>query len=1094
MLSLSDLRAATAARQTHTPPSTLALHIFTVASVYFIAGTLATLLAIAPSYVCPIWPSAGIALAAILIFGNRLWPGIFIGAVLINFYIAISVSSALSALVLALTIAAGATLQAVIGAYLVRRFAQFPNQLSSIKEVLSFYLFAALISPVISASIGVFTLFSTGHIQSSSLLLNWASWWLGDSIGILVFTPIILLWMLSVSRHGKKRRLSITLPILLVFLLTVIAFIYAAEKEKQQLTMAFSHETVRFNRALEKSIQKHVQPLQTLALLYSSSENMTRDQFSVFAKIASQPLNGVNALAWAPHIVASARPTFEAELSRTNAPALQISERNQQDQLHPAAIRREYVPISYNWSRQAQGFALGFDTYSVASNRLAIDRARDTASLAISSIKPVTTAGQPMLLAFMPVYGQGLARYNLAYRRSHVIGYMTASLNLTEIVATALNKIKSEGLSYRLTDVTDIQAQQLLLSNALSGFADDTNHASGLAGRGANLSNTTFITIGGRLWQFELWPTPAYIGLHRSHGEWLVLLVGLMLTGLTGIFVMVLSGRSSQLAKLDEQHTALIATLEANRNSLEQTVSSRTQELKSAMYKLRLSEERYQLAMDAVNDGLFDWDVNSNQVYVNDNYLSMLGYGADELGDDANSCWQDLLHPLEHEAIMASTQQSLKHEPMGEFEFRMRCRDGSYKWIMSRRKVVERDDQAMATRVVGTHTDITLRKHIELELLHNEADLQTIFAQSPDGIVVFDHAHLLSDVNQLFCQMIGFDKQQLLGISELELNALIQRLCNDAIVGAAGRSHRQQQINIFATKTYDHSLSDKREGHNSIELLSPSYRILQHRLTTLNQQRISNIVHFRDITGEAMVDRMKSEFLMTAAHELRTPMTIIRGYVELLKQRSYDQATQATMLDSIHEQSLSIVGLLDELLDLARIESRAGKAFNLEMAPLASTIESLAKSFIVFGDTRQVILKPIPALPELLIDQEKIRQAIKNCLSNAFKYSTAPAEVSLEVAIVNRHDYAEVAIMISDHGIGMTAQQLSHIFEKFYRADTSGRVAGTGLGMTLVKEIIEHHGGRVQVVSQMRSAGRNESHGTVVTLWLPIASTKPLAA
>lgn len=861
MRSLSDPPVAAALRNI-AQSSRLALQISAVAIAYFIVGKLATLLAIAPSYVSPIWPSAAIALAAVLLFGKRLWLGVFIGAFLINFSIATSVSSALPALLLALSVGTAASLQALAGAYLVRRFAQFPNQLSTAKEVLLFYVFAAVISPVVGSSISVVSLLAIGLIPASSVVLNWCSWYLGDSLGILVLTPIILVWTLSISRHGKKRRLSITLPILLIFLLTIVAFIYATEQQPPQF--------------LQQTAQS-------------------------------------------------------------------------------------------------------------GTGMLGVEQADD-----------------------------------------HRLG-------------------------------------------AQSAFSSTTSNGAGQ-------------------WSFTRRPLAAsinqsYPDIQHSNGQWLILLAGLILTGLTGILVMALSGRGSELAQLAEEHAQLIADLKASRDNLEDIVVARTQELKSALQSLSLSDERYELAMDAVNDGLFDWDIKSNQVYVNDNYLSMLGYAPDELDYDANSCWIDLLHPSEQATVLDGMQQSFQHEMMGEFEFRMRCRDGSYKWIMSRRKVVERNSEAIATRVVGTHTDITLRKHIELQLLQNEADLQTIFAQSPDGIVIFDHRHLISDVNQLFCQMTGFEKAQLIGATEAEFNDMMHSLGDAALVETL--SQPRPPLNIFRAEATPISQSGQREERNSIEVLRPSFRILQHTVTALNQLRISSIVYFRDITGEAMVDRMKSEFLMTAAHELRTPMTIIRGYVELLQQRSYDLATQSAVLDSIDEQSQSIVGLLDELLDLARIESQAGKAFNLVMAPLATTITSLANSLIVFGDTRQLQIKPIPALPLLLIDPEKISQALKNCLSNAFKYSTAPAEVSLEVAMVSHHDHAEVAITISDHGIGMTPEQLSHIFEKFYRADTSGKVAGTGLGLTLVKEIMEHHGGRVEVVSQIQT--QDEAHGTVVTLWLPVA-------
>jgi signal transduction histidine kinase len=221
---------------------------------------------------------------------------------------------------------------------------------------------------------------------------------------------------------------------------------------------------------------------------------------------------------------------------------------------------------------------------------------------------------------------------------------------------------------------------------------------------------------------------------------------------------------------------------------------------------------------------------------------------------------------------------------------------------------------------------------------------------------------------------------------------------------------------------------------------------------------------------------MKSEFITTAAHELRTPMSTVLGYSELLQTRNLSEAQQKEMVEAIYRQAQSIVYLLEELLDVALIESRADKIFNLRPTDIGTLLTSTASGFMMTGDTRKVALKPLPELPKVMMDAEKITQALKNCLSNAFKFSSKDSEVTLEARLANP---AEVAINITDRGIGMNKEVMERMFEKFYRGDTSGHIPGTGLGMTLVKQIMDYHRGRIEVES-------TPGNGATITLFLRV--------
>jgi PAS domain S-box-containing protein len=149
---------------------------------------------------------------------------------------------------------------------------------------------------------------------------------------------------------------------------------------------------------------------------------------------------------------------------------------------------------------------------------------------------------------------------------------------------------------------------------------------------------------------------------------------------------------------------------------LEQLVEKRTSELAKTLEELKAGKERLSYAMEASNDGIWDWDVTTNNCYINSAYLTMLGYKADEFPNFAYDTWLDLLHPEDKKYALTETTRILERDENDAFEFRMRAKDGTYKWILSRAKVVKRDEQGKTARAIGTHTDLTARKLFELEL------------------------------------------------------------------------------------------------------------------------------------------------------------------------------------------------------------------------------------------------------------------------------------------------------------------------------------------------------------------------------------------
>ncbi len=372
---------------------------------------------------------------------------------------------------------------------------------------------------------------------------------------------------------------------------------------------------------------------------------------------------------------------------------------------------------------------------------------------------------------------------------------------------------------------------------------------------------------------------------------------------------------------------------------------------------------------------------------------------------------------------------------------------------------------------VGVQSDVTERERARVALAERNARLNAVFDLSPDGFVVFDRHQKLVYCNPAFVQMTGWDGlTENTRLSLQEFDHYFETLCDN--------------LDTYVPVTGTRSRED--EGPELLQLLRPERRTLS-RVKRLNLGgEEESILYFRDVTRETEVDRMKSEFLTTAAHELRTPMVSIFGFAELMLNRPLAPERQRDVMQTIHKQSKLLVNMVNELLDLARIEARQGKDFHLQTEPIGPLIEETVGAIRMQGDERSVQCEVTHADTLLRIDHDKARQALTNVLSNAFKYSPQGGEVRLQTLLRQHQGEAQLGVRVSDQGIGMTPEQQARLFERFYRADPSGNIPGTGLGMSLVKEIIELHGGHVEVQSQ---AGQ----GTQVTLWLPVPQVSPLS-
>jgi signal transduction histidine kinase len=224
-----------------------------------------------------------------------------------------------------------------------------------------------------------------------------------------------------------------------------------------------------------------------------------------------------------------------------------------------------------------------------------------------------------------------------------------------------------------------------------------------------------------------------------------------------------------------------------------------------------------------------------------------------------------------------------------------------------------------------------------------------------------------------------------------------------------------------------------------------------------------------------MLDQMKSDFLMTAAHELRTPLTSILGYAELLVTNDFDELEYARLHRILFRQSRHLSSLLNDVLDIARLESSQSPSKRSEL-DLGQVTMLACGTYQSESDPRRPRVRIDSDSIRILADQEQLMKCIHHLLENAYHYSYREGEISIRVSVDGNDGWA--SLEIADQGVGMTAEQAAKAFERFWRADQSGKHPGSGLGLSIVQQIMRRHGG----VANIRS---RPAQGTTVQLRFP---------
>lgn len=270
------------------------------------------------------------------------------------------------------------------------------------------------------------------------------------------------------------------------------------------------------------------------------------------------------------------------------------------------------------------------------------------------------------------------------------------------------------------------------------------------------------------------------------------------------------------------------------------------------------------------------------------------------------------------------------------------------------------------------------------------------------------------------------------------------------------------------------------------EILSAQFTPLVHE----DGQLLGAMIVVSDVTAQRELDRMKTDFVGYVAHELRTPLTTILGYASLLDQSAalFSEVEIKEMSGVISRHCRRMNRMISDLLDISRLE--AGVPLPIfrvlfDLVPLCQRLLEEQKPYLNPTPHFDLVLDHPPYPVEFMGDHDRMEQVVINLLSNAIKYSPEGGTVTLRL----RRDGANIILEVSDEGIGLTRDQINNLFQKFYRTnDARARgIKGTGLGLNLVRQIIEAHGGDIEVNSKRDEGGRGSTFRVTLPAGLPFS-------
>lgn len=1077
---------------------------------------------------------AAMALAILLIYGRRSWPLLLAGASLVRLILAVVSGATLSPAVIGGALAIGMlqTVEAFVGASIVRRSFGAPMNIRGAGHFLRVALLVGPVLTMLSATAGIAIFVIFGQVTSSGMLGNWIAWWVGDTIGILTITPVALMWPSRAPSPLRWR--GIPLPRLqgpsLAYVLVSLTMTLAAWQAMTSLMVHYQQNQfdtlVSDNRhVLEDRLKAYAVSLDGAEGFIGASREVTAPEWKAFILGYDLPhrLPGIRGIGFAL-----------AGMNGSGAPE---------------------IPVRYIEPQDDNPGLPGFDIASVPKWRDAAEAARDSGDIQLSGWAG-TSADPRGALLIHPVYGPmpatGAEPNTVAERRAAIRGWVFAPINDQRLFSN-FTASHLKDINFALYDGRGIRPDALIYADR--GLADNRHPV---------YTSVSRVSAFGQSWTLVAESTPEFENAVNRAAPSTILGSGILFTTMLTLYLLSLSRREDRISEQVATRTReLAAQIEENRSIIEtpnanialldnegvilfsnasfrrlfgygkdsplgrplpdllggaardyfslsghrrepsdyrgevRTTTRRGTSLvldvqinawvtaegqrrhttlitdvtdkRRVETELRDARNRLDIALTGAKIGVFEVDLATDTATVSPTWLQHYGFAPDAR-IDAQAEFRRRLHPDDRQRLETSDRACIEGLTERSItEARIRRVDGSWRWLRSEAVAAERDASGRATRLIGTTTDVTELIESKDALRHSEERFRSAIEAAPVGMAIIAPDGRFLKVNDALTRLVGISTKVAGGQPFHHFLHPDDRLRVRGMVATVLEGARDS----FETELRClHADGGEVWGRLSLA-------IIRNR----EGQPESFVIQVHDLTEQRRAERIKNEFIATVSHELRTPLTSINGSLELLVNGVAGTVPERAraMLTIARKNCSRLILLVNDILDMEKLASRK-MTFDLAGVSIPEAVQAAVANTRPLAEQAGVDFDLAEPDEDFFgwVDANRFQQVMANLLSNAVKFSAEGDTV--EIAVERQGRIARVSV--TDHGPGVPLSFRSKIFTAFSQADSSSTRArsGTGLGLSISRQIVEQLGGTIGFTSEP---------GIATTFWFTVPLIGP---
>jgi len=484
---------------------------------------------------------------------------------------------------------------------------------------------------------------------------------------------------------------------------------------------------------------------------------------------------------------------------------------------------------------------------------------------------------------------------------------------------------------------------------------------------------------------------------------------------------------------------------------------------------LRQREEHLRLAVEAGGMGTWEWDIPNHEVRWDAAQRRLFGLPEKGGNPSIQAVWQ-MFHPEDRERATELVRQAMETGEL-RHEFRIFLSDGTVRWIASSGRV-HRDGEGRPLRMLGINFDITERKRSEVERERLLAELAATIHSIADGVVVYDPEARIVHMNPAAARTLGQSPREPLASRVVRLRAETPEGAPLSLEETPGwRALQGETVHGFIMVLHPPDRAEVWGSASAAPIRTDDGRLL------------GAVTTFTDITALHELQQSRDIFLHSISHDLRTPLTVIQGYGQLLSEtltREGLGASAGLMCDEVLKGAQMMKRMIDALVDMARLEGGQlePKAVALPLGPLVLQLFERLKGARLKGtlDPGRLTIRIPEELPPVMADPDLLERILLNLLTNAMKYSQPETRVRLEA----RQKEDEIEIEVIDRGVGIAQEDQPRVFERFCRPKSVRRADSIGLGLYITRMLVEAQKGRIRVESE-------PGKGSAFSFTLPVA-------